>query len=71
MSFYSFIIFIWSNWWTYLTATGFKTPDSKTIIIVMNEAPTDSYLTIVDSNRGTLISAINSHSIETIVYNSN
>ena len=55
--------------WPYLSSIAFTTPyDARTVVVVMNEAPTDTYVDIVDSVRGTLRTAVTGHSIATILY---
>jgi hypothetical protein len=55
--------------WPYLSSIAFVTPDTKkTVLVLMNEAPADTYVDISDSVRGKMRTAITAHSIETVIY---
>lgn len=54
--------------WPYLSSSAFLTPEGRTVVVVMNEAPVDSFVDISDSVSGSMRTAINAHSIQTIIY---
>lgn len=56
--------------WPYLSATGYLTPSNQIAMVIMNEAPVDTYVTLRDiSTRRAMVLALHSHSIETVVFN--
>jgi hypothetical protein len=59
--------------WPYLSATGYLTPSNQIAVVLMNEAPVDTYITLRarSSTHGhrAMVVAIHSHSIETVVFN--
>lgn len=58
--------------WPYLSSTGYLTPTNEIVLVVMNEAPLDTYVTLRDlSTHSAMRVAIHSHSIETILFNRN
>lgn len=54
--------------WPYLSSVAFTTPETRTVLVLMNEAPTDIYVDVLDSELGTMRTAITAHSMETILY---
>lgn len=55
--------------WPYLSATGYVTPSNQIAMVIMNEAPVDTYVTLRDtSTHRTMVLALHSHSIETVVF---
>jgi hypothetical protein len=60
--------------WPYLSATGYLTPSNQVAVVVMNEAPVDTYLTLrqasaeSESTAPAMVVALHAHAIETIVF---
>lgn len=54
--------------WPFLTGAAFMTRNDKIVIVVMNEAPVSTLLTISDESRGNVWTGIPDHSIQTIFY---
>jgi hypothetical protein len=62
--------------WPFLTASSYITPEHKTVLVVMNEADTDTHIILSDTQRnemmgpglGDLWFGISARSIQTLVY---
>lgn len=54
--------------WPYLNAVAFVTPKQQTVVTVMNEYPTDTYILLKDLQKGSMWTALNGKSIQTITF---
>jgi hypothetical protein len=54
--------------WPYLSAVSFLTPNEQTVVTVMNEYPTDTYVLLKDEKKGSMWTALNGKSIQTITF---
>ena len=54
--------------WPYLNAVSFLTPNEQTVVTVMNEYPTDTYVLLRDKKKGSMWTALNGKSIQTITF---
>lgn len=54
--------------WPYLSSVAFLSPNQQTIVTVINEYPTDTYVLLKDKNRGSMWTALNGKSIQTITF---
>jgi hypothetical protein len=54
--------------WPYLNAVSFLTPNQQTVVTVMNEYPTDTYVLLKDQDKGAMWTALNGKSIQTITF---
>jgi hypothetical protein len=58
--------------WPYLSSTAYLTPSNQVAVVVMNEAPVDTYVTLTDaSTKSEMVVALHAHAIETIVFTPN
>jgi len=54
--------------WPMLTATSFKDPQNRVVVVIMNEATVDTEIILKDSRKGDMKFGINSRSMQTIIY---
>lgn len=54
--------------WPYLNSVAFLTPNQQTVVTVMNEYPTDTYVLLKDKKKGSMWTALNGKSIQTITF---
>lgn len=54
--------------WPFLTAVSFTTPNQQTVATIMNEYPSDTYVLLKDENKGSMWTALNGKSIQTITF---